>query len=132
MKPPRPQTLLRTLGRGCTGLVAFVFIASASVKLSGLPRVVEELHGRLGFPEATIPWLAATQFAGLALFVFPRTAVLGGVLLTGYLGGAVAALVRVGDPPVVPVGVALLIWLALIFREPTLLRLTPWRRRNPV
>lgn len=108
-----------------------MFIASASVKLSGLPRVVEELHGRLGFPEAMIPWLAAIQFACLAVFIFPRAAVLGGVLLTGYLGGAVAALVRIGDPPVVPVVVALLIWSALTLREPTLRRLTPWRRHPP-
>jgi len=129
LKSSKRQTLLRTVGRICTGLVAFVFIASASVKLSGLPRVAEELGGRLGFPESMIPWLAAAQFAGLALFLFPRTAVLGGVLLTGYLGGAVAALVRIGDPPVVPAVVAGLIWLALICREPTLRRLTPWRRR---
>ncbi|MEO1237107.1 MAG: DoxX family protein [Planctomycetota bacterium] len=118
----------RRTGQILSGLVGLALVFTAAAKLSGRPEVTEQLGGHLGFPEDLIPWLAAMQFAGVALFLFPRTAVLGGVFLTAYLGGATAAVVRIGDPPWLPVTVAVAVWIALLLRDPALRHLMPWRR----
>jgi hypothetical protein len=66
----------------------------------------------------------------MAIYLFPRTAVLGAILLTGYLGGAVASYVRIGDlnPPLVPFSTAVLAWAGLWLRDERLRSLVPWRR----
>jgi len=68
----------------------------------------------------------------LALYLVPRTAVLGAILLTGHLGGAIATHVRVGSPllshTLFPIYVALLLWGGLYLREPRLRELVPFRR----
>jgi hypothetical protein len=64
--------------------------------------------------------------------LIPRTAVLGVVILTGYLGGAIASYVRIGEyyPPLLPLTTALLAWLGLFLREPRLRALLPIVRRS--
>lgn len=62
------------------------------------PGPVVEAFARLGFPLSLAVPLGILEFGCLAFYVFPRTATLGAILLTGYLGGAVASHVRVGDP----------------------------------
>jgi hypothetical protein len=68
----------------------------------------------------------------LVLYLIPQTAVLGTVLLTGYLGGAIASYVRMGEPypPLVPLTTCLLAWLGLYLRDQRLRALLPFRR-NP-
>jgi hypothetical protein len=62
-----------------------------------------------------------------ALYLIPRTSTLGAILLTGYLGGATATHVRVGEPFYFPVIFGALIWLGLLLREPRLRLLLPLR-----
>ena len=107
--------------------VAMVLI-SARWKLTHDPWYVQEF-ARIGWAASTLELLATLQLTAIALFVFPRTAVLGAVLLTGYLGGAIASYVRIGEfyPPLVPLTTALLAWLGIFLREERLRSLLPFR-----
>jgi len=84
------------------------------------PQVVQGF-AQLGFPLSIAIPLSTVEFIGIVLYVFPRTSVLGAILLTGYLGGAVAAQVRIGAPllgfVLAPVYVALFLWVGLYLRD---------------
>src|SRR5579862_9302291 len=75
----------------------FVVLSSATWKLTRNPWYVREF-GRIGWPDHALPLLAGLQLGCILLYVIPQTAVLGAILLTGYLGGAIASYVRIGDP----------------------------------
>ena len=84
------------------------------------PQVVQGF-AQLGFPLSIAIPLSTVEFIGIVLYVFPRTSVLGAILLTGYLGGAVAAQVRIGAPllgfVLAPVYVAVFLWVGLYLRD---------------
>jgi hypothetical protein len=84
------------------------------------PQVVQGF-AQLGFPLSIAIPLSTVELIGVVLYVFPRTSVLGAILLTGYLGGAVAAQVRIGAPllgfVLAPVYVALFLWVGLYLRD---------------
>lgn len=86
----------------------------------------------LGYPASSVLPIGLIEFACLVLYLLPRTSVLGAVLLTGHLGGAIATHVRIGSPllshTLFPIYVALLIWGGLYPREPRLRDLIPFRR----
>jgi len=107
----------------------FVILSSATWKLTRNPWYVKEF-ARIGWQESSLNLLAFLQLASLALFVIPPTAVLGAVLLTGYLGGAIATYVRIGEPyPVlVPLSTSLIAWAGIYLREKRLRQLLPFRR----
>jgi len=107
-----------------------VVVSSATWKLTRNPWYVMEF-GRIGWPESALTGLALLQLACLALYVTPRTAVLGAVLLTGYLGGAIASYVRIGDPSpiLVPLSTSIIAWAGIYLREERLRALLPFRRR---
>ena len=109
---------------------AFVIGSSATWKLTRNPWYVHEF-GRIGWPESALPLLAFLQLGSLVLYLIPRTAVLGAVLLTGYLGGAIATYVRIGEPyPVlVPLSTSLIAWAGIYLRDERLRSLLPFRRR---
>jgi len=111
---------------------AFVILSSATWKLTRSPFYVAEFT-RIGWPESALPLLACLQLGSLLLFLIPPTAVLGAVLLTGYLGGAVAAYTRIGEPyPVlVPLSTSIIAWAGIYLREERLRALLPLRRRVP-
>jgi hypothetical protein len=94
------------------------------------PAEVTEAMERLGYPAGLSAGLGILLLACVALYVFPRTAVLGAVLLTGYLGGAVTTHLRIGDglfTLLFPVIVGALVWGGLFLREPRLRALVPLR-----
>lgn len=109
---------------------AFVIVLSATWKLTRNPSYVAEF-ARIGWPESALAGLALLQLGCLLLYLIPRTAVLGAVLLTGYLGGAIAAYTRMGEPyPVlVPLSTSLIAWAGIYLREERLRALLPFRRR---
>ena len=109
---------------------AFVVVLSATWKLTRNPGDVAEF-GRIGWPEGALTGLALLQLGCLALYLIPSTAVLGAVLLTGYLGGAIATYVRMAEPyPVlVPLSTSLIAWAGIYLREQRLRALLPLRRR---
>ena len=89
--------------------------------------------GRIGWKTQDLPFIASLQLGAVLLYVIPRTSVLGAVILTGYLGGAIATYVRIGElhPPLVPLTTALLAWLGIYLREKRLRELLPLRKRMP-
>jgi hypothetical protein len=107
----------------------FVVVSSANWKLSRNPWYVGEF-ARIGWPDSSLPLLATLQLCALALFLIPRTAVLGAILLTGYMGGAVATYFRIQEyyPPLVPFSTAAIAWIGLWLRDARLRSLTPIRK----
>ena len=107
-----------------------ILLMSARWKWTFDPWYVKE-WGRLGWDPTMLPRIALLQLACVALYLTPRTAVLGVVLLTGYLGGAISQYTRLGEPyPVlVPLTTALLAWAGLYLREERLRALLPFRRK---
>lgn len=107
-------------GRIITGLVSAFLLMDAAVKVLKLgPAVTGTVQ--LGYPVGVIVPLGIVLAACLALYLVPRTAVFGAVLLTGYLGGAIATHVRVSDPlfthTLFPIYFAVLIWGGLYLRD---------------
>ena len=96
------------------------------------PAPVVEGTIQLGYPESVLLGLGIVLLTCTVLYVIPRTAVLGAILLTGYLGGAIATHVRVGSPLfshiLFPAYVAVLIWGGLYMRDERLRALIPLRR----
>ena len=89
--------------------------------------VVEEFN-RLGYGENLILVIGVLEISCTVIYLIPRTSVLGAILLTGYLGGATATHVRIGDPSFfAPVVVGVLVWLGLYLRDSRLRVLVPWR-----
>jgi hypothetical protein len=86
----------------------------------------------LGYPDSAVRVIGAILLACLMLYLIPRTAVLGGILLTGYLGGAVASNLRMGNPlfryTLFPIYVGVLIWGSLLLREERLRAVVPVRQ----
>ena len=121
------RTALLT-GRVLSSLVVLLFAADGAAKLFR-PQPVVEGTLELGYPESCIVPLGIVLLACTLLYALPRTTVLGAVLLTGYLGGAVATHVRVGSPwfshTLFPVYFGVLIWLGIWLRQPRLRSLLP-------
>jgi hypothetical protein len=107
-------------GRIVSALPVLFLVFDGAVKL-GNPSFVVESSVRLGLPTALAPVLGVLELALVALYVIPRTAVLGALLWTGYLGGAVAMHVRLSDPifsaSLFPIYVAALLWGGLYLRD---------------
>lgn len=104
-----------------------LFLAfDAAIKLANVPAVAEA-SAKLGIPASTVPGIGILLLCCVALYVVPRTAPLGAVLLTGYLGAAIFVHVRVGDPLfshiLFPVYVAALLWGGLFLRDDRVRRL---------
>jgi hypothetical protein len=99
---------------------------SAAMKFIRPPEVVEGF-AHLGWPERLALPLGILELACVAVFLIPRTAVLGAILIAGYMGGAIATHVRLGEPFFIQAGVGLLPWLGLYLRDPRLRALAPLR-----
>lgn len=131
VRAAQPSRMNVLAGRILSGLAVLFLIIDGVMKLMKTPQVVEATTIQLGFPEPTIVGIGLLLLACTVLYAIPRTSVVGAVLLTGYLGGAVAANVRVASPTfntVFPILFAVLIWAGLILREERLRALLPVRR----
>ena len=127
-----PSSKALWAGRIMSGFVVFFLLVDVGFKLiRPLPAPAVEAFGKLGYPVEFAGGIGVLLLTCVAVYLIPRTSVLGAILLTGYLGGAVASHVRVGDPwfshALFPVYVGLLIWGGLYFREPRLRAVIPLR-----
>ena len=113
-----------------TGLVAAFLTFDTVMKLLQLAPAVQGTT-ELGYPAGTVVVIGAIELVCLVLYLVPRTSVLGALVLTGYLGGAIATHVRVGSPlpthTLFPIYVALMLWGGLYLRESRLRELLPFR-----
>src|SRR5689334_24229128 len=117
-KPARVNAV--KVGRVLSALAVAFLIFDAGIKFSGVPAVAESM-AQVGWPLSATTGIAILELICLALYLIPRTSVLGVVLLTGYLGGAIATHVRVGNPlfshVLFPVYIAALVWAGLYLRN---------------
>jgi len=120
-------------GRVLSGLAVLFLLFDAVGKLVRPVQVVEGTT-QLGWPAGVILPLGIVQVVLLILYLFPRTSVLGAILWTGYLGGAVATHVRLGNPLfshiLFPTYIAALLWGGLWLRDRYLRALLPFRSAN--
>lgn len=117
-------------GRVVSALPVLMLLASGGMKLSRSPELVKQFVEVLGYRESTLPGIGVIELVCVLLYAIPRTSVLGAVLLTGYLGGAIATHVRIGDPFASPLLIAVLVWAGLFLRDDRVRALlSPWRAR---
>jgi hypothetical protein len=116
-----------------TGLPVLFLLFDSVIKLMQI-QPVKDSFTQLGYPLSLAPIIDTIELVCLALYLLPRTSVLGAILLTGYLGGAVATHVRVGSPllshVLFPTYIGLLLWTGLYLRESRLRALVPLRQPN--
>ena len=121
----------RLTGAVLTTLVALFLTFDTVLKVLTLTPAIEGTTA-LGYPADRVFPIGVIELVCLALYLIPRTSVLGAILLTGYLGGAIATHVRVGSPllshTLFPIYVAALVWGGLFLRERRLRELLPFRR----
>ena len=129
--PPSKRRLWT--GRIMSALPALFLLVDGVGKLVK-PAPVVQGTVQLGYPESVLLGLGIVLLSCTVLYVIPRTAVLGAILLTGYLGGAVATHVRVGSPLfshiLFPVYLAVLLWGGLYLRDGRLRVFIPLRRQR--
>jgi hypothetical protein len=106
-------------GRIISAAAVLFLLFDTTIKLMVIPPVVEAFT-RLGFPVDLARGIGTLELACLIVYVIPRTAIPGAILLTGFLGGAVVTHVRVGDPllshALFPVYIGALVWGGLLLR----------------
>jgi len=129
-KPKASRKSILT-GRILSGLVIVFLLWDAGMKAMRAQVAVEGTI-QLGFPAGTVAGIGLALLFCTILYAIPRTSVLGAILLTGYMGGAVAVQVRVGNPwlgfTLFPVYFAVLLWGALYLRNEKLRELIPFGR----
>ena len=107
----------RWAGRVVSALVVAFLLFDAGIKVMMLEPAVEG-SVQLGYPEATVFGIGLALLVSTVLYAVPRTAFIGAILLTGYLGGAVATQVRVEDPWFLfPAFFGVLVWGGLFLRD---------------
>lgn len=109
-------------------LPAIVLVLSAAAKLSHNPEMLKQFQEKFGYQESIVTPLGIVEALCTILYLIPQTSVLGAVLLTGYLGGAVATHVRIGESPLLPFAVGVIAWLGLYLRDSRLRELLPLRK----
>ena len=124
---------MRLLGRVLSGLVIVFMLFDGAIKLVPWPVVTETME-KMGYGsnESLARTLGAITIACTVLYSIPPTSILGAILLTGYLGGAMASHVRIGSPLFTHIlfglYLGLMVWGGLWFRDRSLRGLIPWRR----
>lgn len=114
-------------GRVISGLLSALFLFSALMKLKGGPELTQGM-AHLGLPESMLVPLAILEISCVVIYLIPPTSVLGAILMTGYIGGAILTHWRVGDPFFLHPVLGILVWLGLYLREPRLKALIPIRK----
>jgi hypothetical protein len=120
-------------GRIVSGLVIVAMLFDASIKILRLPAAVEGAV-QVGYPANVVLPIGIVLLVCVILYAIPRTSILGAILLTGYLGGAVATNVRISSPllsyGLLPAYVGVLAWGGLFLRDERLRQLIPLRSSN--
>ncbi|HKW24411.1 MAG TPA: DoxX family protein [Terriglobales bacterium] len=114
-------------GRIISAIPAVILLFGGIMKLAGLPSVAQGF-AQYGYQARSIPVVGILEVACTVVYLVPRTAVLGAILMTGLLGGAIASNVRINNPAfVAPLILGLPVWGGLYFRDPRLRALIPLR-----
>ena len=111
-----------------TLLPVALLVMSATFKLTQNEQAVEGVK-HFGYPDGVLVPIGAVEVACTVLYLIPQTAVLGAILLTGYLGGAVATHVSASEAFIQPILVGVFLWGGLFLRDPRVRALMPLRRK---
>jgi hypothetical protein len=127
----RVKTWMLWSGRILSAFGVLICLSSIFAKLTHDAGYVRE-WGRLGYSESILTGVGLAQLTGIVLYLNPSTSVLGTVVMTGYLGGAIASWVRLQEPTpmMVPLSTCLLLWAGLYLREDRLQSLLPLRKKT--
>ena len=121
-RPEEPSKAALWTGWVLSALPALFLLSGSVTAMMHSPQVVEGT-AKLGYQASILPVLGAIEFCCAVLYLIPRTAVLGALLLTAYCGGAVASHARLGQAQwVVPVVFGAVVWAGLLLRRPGLRR----------
>ncbi|MBX9590060.1 MAG: DoxX family protein [Hyphomonadaceae bacterium] len=114
-------------GRIMSALVVLYLLFDSSLRVMKLAPAVEGA-ARLGYPESLVVPIGIIELVCIVLYALPRTSVLGAILLTGHLGGAAAAILRLENLWFLfPIGLGVLVWGGLFLRDDRLRALIPLR-----
>src|SRR5688572_9758483 len=113
---PTSSKAMIWIGRVISAIPVVMLTMSAVFKFARPPMVLEGMT-HLGWPESVLLALGIVELGCVIIYLIPQTAVLGAILLTGYLGGAAATHVRIGEPWLGPVIFGALVWLGLFLRD---------------
>jgi len=123
----------QTAGNIVITLLGILLLGSAAAKLAHIPKVETQMAA-MGFGGNKLLFIALLELASAALFLLPLTRSFGLLLVSSYLGGAIATHVRVGSPlmshKLFPIYIAILVWGGIYLRESRLRALLPFRRRD--
>ena len=123
----------RIAGWVLSGLIAAFLLFSASSKLLQVmpEKDKEEMLAHMGWQEEPLKVIGFIEIALVLVFLVPRSGFIGAILLTGYMGGAIATHVRVGDAPIFQIVFAVVPWIALALRQPVIWRLAVGANPTP-
>ena len=127
--PPHTSKKAMWTGWIISGLCILFLLFDAIMK------IIREAHSiegsvQLGWPENRVQSIGIVLLIATILYIIPRTAILGAILLTGYLGGAIAIMVRVDKPLYFALVFGVLVWAGLYFRDHKLRQLIPLRKED--
>lgn len=114
-----PSSRLLWTGRVISGLATAFLVFDAAMKLVAIAPVIEATT-RLGYAASDVRPIGGVLLLATLLYAIPRTAVLGALFVTAYLGGATATMVHAGQPSYFPVIFGVVVWAGLVLRRPQL------------
>lgn len=127
----KPTTMSVWAGRIVSALVVIVLLADAAVNLFA-PQLLKAEMSASGFPAELAPVLAAVMLLCAVVYAYPRTSVLGAILVTGFFGGAISLHLRMGEigspPQLISLLIGVLAWLGLFLRDASVRMVLPLRR----
>ena len=127
MEPSKKTNKLVVAGWVLTALAVLPFIPSAIFKFMHGKEMVENWT-KSGWSESLLTPLGIVEVVCVALYLIPRFSVLGAILLTGYLGGAIATTLRMGQNIAIPAILGVIVWGGLVLRDSRLRELLPIRK----
>jgi uncharacterized membrane protein YphA (DoxX/SURF4 family) len=113
------QKVKTIIGWALTGILAFVFVSSGFMKLTGSEEVVKGAAS-MGLTAGTMQLIGIIEIGSILLFIIPRTGLLGTLLLAAYLGGAIVTHLEHGEPFMIPVIIQAILWITAVIRFPEL------------
>jgi hypothetical protein len=119
------QPIMTKLGYGLNVVISLLFIMSAFMKLSMSPDIIKGFE-HLQLPQHLILPIGILELTCVLIYLIPWTSMLGAILLTGYLGGAILTHVRIGESIAMHIVLGVVIWFSIFMREPYLRRLIPF------
>jgi len=125
MTPTKPWMLWT--GRILSAIPVLALLLSGAMAFKHGPQIIQGM-AKFGYPESTLNLIGCLEVLCAVIYAIPRTAVLGAILMTGYLGGAVATHVRVSDPGYpIALLMGIIVWAGLYLRDQRLRELLPLR-----